>query len=155
MIRLPPSSTLFTYTTLFRSRRERVGWSKGNKETRLCESKPSSLLKINRCIWPAQSCWDGWAHQQVWSIPVSPITKAGLTSIRIHNTGPCRVTPLSLSFHGYNSCSLFVIVQYFRMYLVHVHVHVRLLQCLFVSLFLPPFCMYCIQIGRASCRERV
>src|SRR5258708_21444998 len=47
MIRRPPRSTLFPYTTLFRSRRSRFGWSIGRmKKARVLDEVSSDLLRL-------------------------------------------------------------------------------------------------------------
>src|SRR4051812_49980299 len=51
MIRRPPRSTLFPYTTLFRSLRERlrlVGADRGSRECRRCRARTSEF-PVRRC----------------------------------------------------------------------------------------------------------
>src|SRR3712207_8396177 len=53
MIRRPPRSTLFPYTTLFRSKSERIALNMGARVVcRLLQHAPHSLSCRGRSMWP-------------------------------------------------------------------------------------------------------
>src|SRR5438132_9498346 len=82
MLRRPPRSTLFPYTTLFRSRPIRASWVRSS----LCSSAPARSERLPPAPWPTAS-----ARDRSWSRAEAVRSEEHTSELQSHSDLVCRL----------------------------------------------------------------